>query len=272
MLSRRIVKLAGMCLSMFGLFTVAQATSAQAADVQAIQEASDSTASRLGRLETAMQNISNLVAQQQEEIALLADDVRKMYGTQSEYQHTLEKITERQRDIYKQLDQIGSLTSSKDNLTTDKQTSAPSKKAPNGTLEKDAYSQAINLVLKEKNYPRACEAFENFIKNYPQSSYSANAHYWLGQLYLNKGDTKKARQSLEVVVHQYQDSTKIPDALLKLGIIEQNLGHHEKAIAYLEQVIQKAPKSASAEIAKQKLASITEKSTKNNQTEQNQKK
>ncbi len=30
-------------------------------------------------------------------------------------------------------------------------------------------------------------AFQNFIKNYPDSTYLPNANYWLGQLNYNKG-------------------------------------------------------------------------------------
>jgi TolA-binding protein len=52
--------------------------------------------------------------------------------------------------------------------------------------ENQAYDAAVNMVLKEKNYDKAIPAFEGFIKQFPNSSYVPNAHYWLGQLMFNK--------------------------------------------------------------------------------------
>ena len=58
--------------------------------------------------------------------------------------------------------------------------------------------------LKDKRYEQAIPEFEAFNQKYPNSSYAANAHYWLGQLLFNKGELAKARQEFDVVVNQFQ--------------------------------------------------------------------
>ncbi len=43
-------------------------------------------------------------------------------------------------------------------------------------------------------------AFQNFIKNYPDSTYLPNANYWLGQLNYNKGKKDDAAYYFASVV------------------------------------------------------------------------
>ena len=108
-----------------------------------------------------IQNLSALVAEQQSTIQLLSDEIRRMNGIQSEQQHSLDKMNERQRDIYRQLE----------TLHTPSLASEP--QSVLDTAVKCDYStvpvslvpmQAINLVTKNKDYKAAKVAFEAFIQ------------------------------------------------------------------------------------------------------------
>ncbi len=79
-------------------------------------------------------------------------------------------------------------------------------------------------------------AGQNFIKNYPDSTYLPNANYWLGQL--NPGQKDDAAYYFASVVKNYPKSPKAADAMFKVGIM-QDKGDTAKAKAVYQQVISK---------------------------------
>ncbi|MBF4328194.1 tol-pal system protein YbgF, partial [Vibrio anguillarum] len=80
--------------------------------------------------------------------------------------------------------------------------------------EQTAYQNAVDLILKKRDYSGAIAAFQQFQKDYPDSNFASNAHYWLGQLYFAKKQDKEATQSFAAVL-TYSDSNKRADALVK---------------------------------------------------------
>jgi tol-pal system protein YbgF len=113
--------------------------------------------------------------------------------------------------------------------------SAPAAAQPG---EANAYGAAYALVQGRK-FDQAIPAFQQFLQRYPDGEYAANAHYWLGELYLVKEppDLEASRQSFALLLSQYPDNSKAPDALYKLGKVQFLKGNREKAREYLDQVI-----------------------------------
>ncbi len=105
--------------------------------------------------------------------------------------------------------------------------------------EAGAYRAAYALVMPARKFDEAVPAFQQFLQRYPDGAYAANAHYWLGELYLVKEppDLEAARQSFALLLSQYPDSSKAPDALFKLGKVQFLKGNREKAKEYLDLVI-----------------------------------
>jgi tol-pal system protein YbgF len=105
--------------------------------------------------------------------------------------------------------------------------------------EADAYRAAYALVTPGRQFDQAVIAFQQFLQRYPDGVYAANAHYWLGELYLVKSppDLEASRQSFALLLSQYPDSSKAPDALFKLGKVQFLKGNREKAREYLDLVI-----------------------------------
>ena len=119
--------------------------------------------------------------------------------------------------------------------------------------ETKAYEAAVDLVMKDKRYDKAIPAFDNFIKQHPQSGLVPNAHYWLGQLQYNQGDKASAKTNFLIVAQKYKSSPKRADALLKLGMITLGEGDKDKAGKFFQLVIKQYPDSPAAQLAQKAL-------------------
>ena len=67
--------------------------------------------------------------------------------------------------------------------------------------EASAYRAAYALV-QGRQFDEAIPAFQQFLQRFPGGLYAANAHYWLGELYLVKEppDLEAARQSFVLLL------------------------------------------------------------------------
>jgi tol-pal system protein YbgF len=104
--------------------------------------------------------------------------------------------------------------------------------------EASAYNAAYALV-QGRQFDKAIPAFQQFLQRFPGGRYAANAHYWLGELYLVKEppDLEASRQSFVLLLAEYPDNSKAPDALYKLGKVQFMKGNREKAREYMNLVI-----------------------------------
>ncbi len=134
--------------------------------------------------------------------------------------------------------------------TTSKSTvpAAPSAK------EQGAFNQAYTLLVKQQ-YTQATTSFTNFLSSYPNSSLAADAHYWLGDLYLAQGQPDNASQQYRAVVNT-QGADKRPDAMVKLGTILLAYGDSAHAKQLFQQVTQQYPNSPAASQAQTRLKSM----------------
>ncbi len=101
--------------------------------------------------------------------------------------------------------------------------------------EANSYLAAYDL-LKKRQIDQAAAAFREHLVNYPQGKYAANAHYWLGEIYLLKNDLEAARQWFTKLLDGFQGHRKVPDAKFKLGKVYDLMGDKVKARALLEEV------------------------------------
>lgn len=108
--------------------------------------------------------------------------------------------------------------------------------------------------IKHRQYQKALPALQTFVATYPDGPYAANAHYWLGELYLNDGQLQDARSQFEVVVKDFTDSNKVASAQYKLGITYERLGFKDKAQAQFLKVTEEFPGTAISRLAKAKIS------------------
>jgi tol-pal system protein YbgF len=240
----------------------AQPASAQNAKVQntppVITSPTD-VATRLSILERKDQ--SRVEAQQrvQQQLDMLQGDVDTIRGSIELHNHQLGQILERQRELYLELqNRFSDLSEQTASAGNSVGVMAPSAQdnPPAGQSEEQAYQSAVNLILKERNYDDAVPAFQVFLSTFPNSSYTDNAHYWLGQLLFNKQDWDAARQEFESVVNKFADSPKRADAILKLGMVEKSVGNKAKAKRLFEQVVAEYPDATPSRLANEQLKSL----------------
>jgi len=114
------------------------------------------------------------------------------------------------------------------------------------------YLKAFGLY-SANNFAAAIASFDSFLKNSPQSDYSANALYWVGECYYSLSDMSNAKTAFMKVADSYPNSAKVPDALLKLGYTFGALNEKDKATALFEKIITSYPSSRAAIKARERL-------------------
>ncbi|WP_430456292.1 tol-pal system protein YbgF [Rheinheimera sp.] len=245
---------------------------------------SGSVSERLAALERVVEARAAAQLSMQQQLETLLTEVSELRGTTEEHSYKLEQILQQQRDIYQEIDRrLGGAAAGTTSSQTTGSAQQPEAVVPAGNPaavvaadeaaaaesavptpqptsggalnEAQAYEQAINYVVKDRNYTAAIPAFEEFIQNYPNSEYTSTSHYWLGQLYYQKNEFAKAKTHYERVVKQFPNSSKVPDALLKLGLVADKQNDAAAAKKYYNQLIKSFPKSKAAATAKAKLES-----------------
>ena len=207
----------------------------------------------------------------------LQEEVRMLRGLVEELSYDLQQVKQRQLDDYLDLDRrLGLGSNINESAVSDRFTSpvasldsqdALAGLASSGTsagmdvstspigvtsdlvddqsLVKADYNAASKKLLKERDIEGAAVALKMHLETYPGSPFAANAHYWLGEIYLLQGETEFARQSFTNIVERHADHPKAMDSRFKLGKIYFQLGEVDRARNLLEQVAQ-SPGGAAA--------------------------
>ena len=176
----------------------------------------------------------------------LLEEVRLLRGMVEELNYELSQVKQRQMDDYLDIDRrlsglaagaavasSGLKARARDEIVSRRALD----KGPAGDKAADmkiSYDSASNLLLKKRDIDGAAAAFKQHVADHPSSPYSANAYYWLGEIYLLQGQDELARQSFSVVVEQYMGHSKSLDASFKLGKIYHQLGDLERSRELLE--------------------------------------
>jgi tol-pal system protein YbgF len=195
---------------------------------------------------------------------MLQNEVRELRGMVEQLSYELQRVKQRQMDDYLDIDrrlstlssgaiptpviedaqaQAGSADTAElpsesigKPVATTIPTAVQKPQEPSVSSEEIAenYAQASNLLLKQRDFNGAVLAFKQHIIDYPASPYIANAHYWLGEIYLLQGQDELARQAFTMVVEHYPTHGKALDANFKLGKIYHQLGEVERARVLLK--------------------------------------
>jgi tol-pal system protein YbgF len=243
-----------LALSLLGLYGVAVvAAPAPVSDVTI-----GSSELRITELERKFTTRTEAQHRQQEQLDVMQNEVNELRGAIEVQNHQLEKILERQRELYLEIDtRIEAVKAQPLTLVAGVNNAIPSTvEAPLSENENEAYDKAVNLILKDRLYEQAIPEFQTFLQNFPNSSYVPNAHYWLGQLLFNKQDWAGAAIQFQSLITAYPDSSKRADALLKLGITEMERANGARAKQLWEQVLTEFPESSSAKLADKRLKGL----------------
>ena len=203
-----------------------------------------------------------LVLSLQEEVRYLRGELET---TQNRLSRVENDVVERYRDVDRRLSVLMQAAMGDDPMSplpspvqppasTSSETapSAPSTASvvaePPSANDQAAYDEAFALV-RARDFDAAIDAFENFVRRFPEHVNTANGYYWLGELHLAKESPEKAKVAFETVLDRFPNHHKVPDTLYKLGVTFSRLGEQERSRHMMQRVINEFPQSTAATLA-----------------------
>lgn len=209
---------------------------------------------RLTRIERVMQNQSLLELSNQ--LEALRADIRGMHNDVDQLNNNMELLRRQQRDMYSDLEQrVKALEAhgGGSSAAAAESSSAGAASAGSSQATDTSVYQAAFGLLKDGQYDKAIQAFQQFLFNYPTSSLADNAQYWMGEAYYVNRSYPEAQSAFQKVIDKYPQSRKVPDALLKIGYCRYEMKLWDPAKAVLEQVVNQYPDAPAAKLARERL-------------------
>jgi tol-pal system protein YbgF len=226
----------------------------------------------------------NPIWEMQQQINALQNQVSQLRGTVEEQSNTIDQLKTDLRTRYLDLDQrISTQTAPQEpipqepipketapTVNTDQSKKDEAKAPePNKNLPKEVAKEPSNNQDDKKSFLAAYDSFrnggpdaaivpmQNFIKNFPKSELLINAHYWLGEFYLNasKPNQNIAIKEFEIVLKTPEHS-KAPAALYKIASIYDLQDKTKDAEKKMLELKAQFPKSAEAKLADDYLKAL----------------
>jgi tol-pal system protein YbgF len=116
--------------------------------------------------------------------------------------------------------------------------------------------QASYRDYQRGNYDLAIAGFRDFVEKFPQSDYTDNAAYWIGESLYSQKKYRDAIAQFDSVVTGFPKSDKVPSALLKKGYAYIALNEKAQGIVQLQYVVHEHPKSPEAVTAREQLKKL----------------
>jgi tol-pal system protein YbgF len=118
---------------------------------------------------------------------------------------------------------------------------------------RELYSQAYADYARG-NYDVAMQAFQEYLRAYPDTEFSDNAQYWIGECLYGKQKWNDAIEAWKTLIRDFPSSDKLPDARVKMGMALEKLGRRSQALLEYRFVVDRYPNSPAARIAREKLS------------------
>ena len=245
---------------------------------------------RLEKIEKQLNNSALL--EMLESLESLKTEINTLRGEIEVQGYTIDQLKQKQRDLYTDLDRrlelSGSNNTSDDpsndlqvldtnanqeiineNDTASEQSlviETTSDIGQNGEInseeklidpqEAEKYYRSAFKLLKESQYDQALLAFKSFLKDYPDSAFSSNAQYWIGEANYVMQNYEIAINEYQALLNTYPNSQKISHALLKIGYSYAELGNIADAKKILKEVIRQYPDTTVSRLANERLRKI----------------
>ena len=196
------------------------------------------------------------------QMQILQQEIQDLRGQVEQQSYTIKRLQDDQKQQYLDLDRRVAALSGGAQPAVAARPSSGSEAATGGAAatqpgnERDAYRQAFDN-MRAQRFPESKEQFQNLIVSYPNGLYTANAFYWIGEIFLVADqDAEQARQSFMQVINLYPDHQKAPDALYKLGVVHAALGENDTARGFLDRVQREHPNSSAAGLARKYVSEL----------------
>lgn len=114
--------------------------------------------------------------------------------------------------------------------------------------------EAAQQLFKESKFKLAFEAYNKFLKDYPNSQLAADAFFGLGSTQFSLKYYKAALATLQKLIAQFPESEKIPEAKFSLANCQIQLAQIDAAKKTLRELIEQFPDHEVIPNAKRRLA------------------
>jgi tol-pal system protein YbgF len=126
---------------------------------------------------------------------------------------------------------------------------------PPGTSAEQTYQNAFR-DMQGGQLDLALQEFSDYLKYFPNTEYAPNAQYYIGDIYLRKGDTDNAIAAFDAVLERYSENSKSADARYMKGRALVQAGKRTAAAQEFRELIKRYPDSDVAAKAKSQLKAL----------------
>ena len=231
----------------------------QQADHNAAMAAIAELKKRVAAIEAVVQ--SGGLADMQNEIQALKQEVANLKGDLEVSQHNLEATQQRQKDLYTDTDTRLRRIESVPTPTVAPASGASAAPVAPATQpvveEKDVKALAdANTLSQSAKHKEAFAAFDGFLKEYPTSKLAPEALYGMGYSQFALKSYKSAIATQQKVIDMHPESAKVPDAMFNMANSQIQLGQVSSAKKTLRALIAKFPDAAVTPSAQKRLKAL----------------
>lgn len=217
------------------------------------------TTSRSGSLEARVSQLESVISggalvDLLDRLETLELDLRRLQGRIETTEHRLDTVLERQRSLYRELDERMVVLDERIEAMTAGDNGTMS--LPRPDLGPAALYQDGQDYFDAGRYRRAAARFAALVARYPEHTRAAQAQYWLGESYVAQERFGPAARAFEGVLADYPDHAKVPAARLKLGLSLIEQGDKAAGRAALRELLETAPQSTAARQARERLSRL----------------
>ena len=191
-------------------------------------------------------------------IEVLEQEIRELRNLLEENSILVERSLELQQQRYLDLDDR-ILTLSKLSSSPILVAAAEEEVIEEDETEKELFKSAL-VLFEESRFAEALEIFSEIIISFPDGTFTAEAYFWSGELFLAQEMYEDAKLSFKNVVDQFPEDLRTPDSLFKLGEIYRLEGDIKSSLEFYNRTQESYPESGAAQLAKKSKENLKEES------------
>lgn len=125
----------------------------------------------------------------------------------------------------------------------------PTLEVPKKDISLALFDAGVNSY-NARDYSAAQRSFQDFLKNYPNHTQTAEAQYYLAECDFQRNQFAQAALAYDAVIKKYPKSAQAPGAYLKQAICFSKMDQKAAARSRMQEIISKFPNSPEAARAK----------------------
>ena len=199
----------------------------------------------------------------QSQIETLNQEVARLKGELEVANHNVEATQQRQKDLYGDTDtrlrKLEGGATPAASATPDATTAAATPAAaatPTKNTQEYQLLELANGLSKEAKHKDAFNAYDKFLKDYPNSPLVADAKYGLGYTQFALRNYKSAIATQQKLIDLHPESPKVPDAMFNMANSQIQLGQVSSAKKTLRDLIAKFPNSEVTPATQKRLKAL----------------